>query len=383
VTSFDYSVTIDDPQRGFDVYFVPSKNEFDNWKNGEEFQYYSDDGCSAKGYLSFNGGCNGVAKESGLLVLTQDQLTNSIATLTVTLQEQTSSYQPQNTNTNSPQQPPSPSTTPTNPVTGVVRVDQKQYLISVGQSTQVTISGTVDDPHGGKVILTISKPDGTLEVLRPHITGIGDFSTPIFLDYYSAVGQYQIYAEYENSDFGSTSFNVMTDSPSTESVPYPLSNQQPPSQTDVVPQPTQNTSSSENILQVEGTHFSVPYSITGGNVLGISADTQAKSLIIPMQTTNDGKFTITLPRVLIDAKNGQQDDQFFVLIDGKESSFMETKTKSGRTLSIQFPEGTEQIEIIGTQLVPEFGSITSLVLVIAIISIIVISAKPGIHFARG
>ncbi|HLA22687.1 MAG TPA: PEFG-CTERM sorting domain-containing protein, partial [Nitrosopumilaceae archaeon] len=66
---------------------------------------------------------------------------------------------------------------------------------------------------------------------------------------------------------------------------------------------------------------------------------------------------------------------YFVLIGGEEASFKETKSKVSRTLSIGFLAGDTQIEIVGTQIVPEFGPIAALVLAVAIISIIAVSAK--------
>ena len=137
-----------------------------------------------------------------------------------------------------------------------------------------------------------------------------------------------------------------------------------------------------NTIKVEGTDFSVTYSITNGKVLGIKADVQSKSLIVSIQTTGNGVLTITLPRGLIDAKSDNQtDDKFFVLTDGQEADFQETNTAStDRTLSIPFSDGTSEIEIIGTWIVPEFGPIAALVLAIAIISIIAVSAKTGLRF---
>jgi len=137
-----------------------------------------------------------------------------------------------------------------------------------------------------------------------------------------------------------------------------------------------------NTVKVDGTDFSVAYSITNGKVLGIKADVQSKSLIVSIQTTGDGVLTITLPRGLIDAKSDNQtDDKFFVLTDGQEADFQETNTAStDRTLSIPFSDGTSEIEIIGTWIVPEFGPIAALVLAIAIISIIAVSAKTGLRF---
>jgi len=127
-------------------------------------------------------------------------------------------------------------------------------------------------------------------------------------------------------------------------------------------------------IDVEG--YAVGYSITGGSVLSITADVDANSLIIEISTTSDGELTIILPRALIDAvlQNGD-DDEFFVLVDAEEVDFDETKTSSDRTLTIAFFDGSEEIEIIGTFVIPEFGAIAALILAVAIISIIVVSAK--------
>ena len=107
----------------------------------------------------------------------------------------------------------------------------------------------------------------------------------------------------------------------------------------------------------------------------MNPDDDANSLIITIETTSDGELTITLPRALIDAQLGDADDEFFVLVDGEEVEFGEVKTATDRTLTIAFPDGAETIEIIGTFVVPEFGAIAALVLAVAIISIIAVTAK--------
>ena len=47
----------------------------------------------------------------------------------------------------------------------------------------------------------------------------------------------------------------------------------------------------------------------------------------------------------------------------------------GRTLHIDYDAGTEKIEIVGSHVVPEFGTIAMIVLAVAIVSIIAIAAK--------
>ena len=128
--------------------------------------------------------------------------------------------------------------------------------------------------------------------------------------------------------------------------------------------------------------FSVNYTISGGTVKDMTIDPQSISLIVSLNSTSDGTVTLQIPRSLIDAKTSNgQDDSFIVLIDGAEVKPSGEETdNSFRTLTIQFLQGDQDIEIIGTQIVPEFGTIAALVLAIAIISIIAVSAKTGLRF---
>ena len=88
-----------------------------------------------------------------------------------------------------------------------------------------------------------------------------------------------------------------------------------------------------------------------------------------------------MPRALIDAKAGTGDDQFFVLVDGADTDFTESKTNTDRTVTVSFPQDTKQIEIIGTQVIPEFGGLAFVVLIVAIVSIVAISAKTRLKFS--
>ena len=93
------------------------------------------------------------------------------------------------------------------------------------------------------------------------------------------------------------------------------------------------------------------------------------------------RLTLNITRSVLDAKSGTNDNDFVVLIDGEEvQTFTDSPTADTRDLMIPFQAGSEKIEIIGTQIVPEFGPIAALVLAIAIISIIAVSAKTGLRF---
>lgn len=133
-------------------------------------------------------------------------------------------------------------------------------------------------------------------------------------------------------------------------------------------------------FQVEGEDVSIHYLISGGKIINIKVDKPAKSLIVEIKTTNDGKVSLILPRSIIDARTGSDGksgeyDVFFILVDGTETDFEETIDSESRALSIPFQNGTSQIEIIGTWVIPEFGTIATITLAVAIVSIVVISTS--------
>jgi hypothetical protein len=118
-----------------------------------------------------------------------------------------------------------------------------------------------------------------------------------------------------------------------------------------------------------GQSYPVNYNINGATVDDISVSVKDTSLLVSLKSAGDGNLTLTMPRSLIDAKAGTNDDQFFVLVDGADTDFTESKTDKDRTITVSFPESTLQVEVIGTQVVPEFGGLSFVVLVIAIITI--------------
>ncbi len=128
--------------------------------------------------------------------------------------------------------------------------------------------------------------------------------------------------------------------------------------------------------------FNVNYTISGGTINSMTIDAQSLSVIVSVNSTSDGTVTLQLPRTLIDAKTSSgQDDTFIILIDGAEvKPQSESANNDFRNITVQFLQGDQDIEIIGTQIVPEFGPIAALVFAIAIISIIAVSAKTGLRF---
>lgn len=136
-------------------------------------------------------------------------------------------------------------------------------------------------------------------------------------------------------------------------------------------------------VEFQGNVFNVKASLSNGSITKIEVDPEFTSLIITVKTsaTEDGTLDITLPRELIDARTGQghtgDDDKFIVLVDGNESDKANetATTATERSLSIPVPAGTEEIEIIGTVVIPEFGILAAFVLAAAVGAIIVVSRK--------
>ena len=80
-------------------------------------------------------------------------------------------------------------------------------------------------------------------------------------------------------------------------------------------------------------------------------------------------------RQILDTNEGD----FFVLVDGEETNHDSSSTDDAWTLIIPFYNGSEEIEIIGTFVIPEFGTIAAIILAVAITSIIIISARSKLN----
>ena len=113
----------------------------------------------------------------------------------------------------------------------------------------------------------------------------------------------------------------------------------------------------------------IPYTITAGSVSGAMFSAASNSLTVQISGLMDGTLTIT-PSV--DAIRGI----FMVLVDGEEWDDVEI---NGNEVIVHFPAGTNEIEIIGTFAIPEFGTIAALILVVSIISIIVVSSRTRLN----
>jgi len=109
--------------------------------------------------------------------------------------------------------------------------------------------------------------------------------------------------------------------------------------------------------------------LTSGVIHHIGGNTDDATLLVHLfGADDDGELKIKLNRDVITPFD---DGSYFVLVEGQEIEFMQM----GDTLHIDYEAGTEKIEIVGSHVVPEFGTIAMIVLAVAIVSIIAITAK--------
>ncbi len=119
----------------------------------------------------------------------------------------------------------------------------------------------------------------------------------------------------------------------------------PESETDLVMIPVETL-----LVTVDGMPFDVSYTTTGLSVYEIESDTDSMSLIFYVAVSDsNGKLNVTFEREFFDSTYDGEDDLFFVLADGDETISQEIETTSqSRSLTIDVPSGTEELEIIGS-----------------------------------
>ena len=109
--------------------------------------------------------------------------------------------------------------------------------------------------------------------------------------------------------------------------------------------------------------------LTSGVIHHIGGNTDDATLLVHLfGADDDGKLEIILNSDIITPFD---DGSYFVIVDGQEVEFMQMYN----TLHIEYDAGAEKIEIVGSHVVPEFGTIAMIVLAVAIVSIIVLTTK--------
>jgi hypothetical protein len=125
---------------------------------------------------------------------------------------------------------------------------------------------------------------------------------------------------------------------------------------------------SEYVLKIDENEFSIPYQVDA-KVIAMAIDPELSSLLIGLENTSNSIFVIDLKHELIRAHN----NEFAVLVNGLEVDYDIVSDSDSSTLSFFVPIFTEEVEIIGTHVIPEFPTGILIGLAMLISSVVVTS----------
>jgi len=234
----------------------------------------------------------------------------------------------------------------------------------------ITITGTVSPVDENEVpvsILFVNQYNSIVEINQLFVNSDGSWSGQIVLNpenrLQSEDGIYEIRAQY-----GSTKITTSIE----------LTNAVETSEAGGTEVGTAVTGTNVIGTDVTGPGGEPYYKLAGGQINydetcnaspAFFANADDDSIVIYLDPTNDGILTVTLHEDLI---KPFEDGTFAVIVNNQE---MQDFTQVGNTLTIPCTVGTEKIEIHGSWAIPEFGVIAAMILAVAIISIIVVTAK--------
>ena len=199
-----------------------------------------------------------------------------------------------------------------------------------------------------------------ITIAQPDVAKDGTFAASFYATgtKWSEDGTYTVRVQYTSTEMGTTTFeffNQMIDE-SSEIFPVDIPN--------------------------SGT-FNVGYTMRGGEVNDIQMVQERYSLLVAIDAVSNGNLILKLPKDSFDAQNDGEHEDFIILIS-KDHSYVEENfvqveyeeiavSSDYRTIRIPLEEGDKWVEVIGTYVIPEFGSIVIIILVVAVSSAIIIS----------
>ena len=129
--------------------------------------------------------------------------------------------------------------------------------------------------------------------------------------------------------------------------------------------------------------FDMGYTIRGGEIKDVTINKDHNSLLLELVSESNGELVVKLPRSSFDAIKSDGGVEIFIVLIGNNKNDLENfvqvqykEVETGtdfRSLQILFEKDDRWVEIIGTYVIPEFGSIAIIILVAAVSSAIIIS----------
>ena len=224
----------------------------------------------------------------------------------------------------------------------------------------VVIFGTVDTVFENlPITIQIYHESNLIEVAQPDVAKDGTFvesfntNGPVWKD----EGVYTARAFYTTTQIAETTFEFYNQAIDKSSAAFPVN------------------------IPNSGT-FDVGYTIRGGEVTSITMNEERYSILVETSVSSNGNLVLKFPRESFDAQSDGSDETFIVLVSKgeKESKswmqveYEEIGTRSDyRTIRIPLEQDDKWVEVIGTYVIPEFGSVVIIILIAAISSVIIIS----------
>ena len=238
----------------------------------------------------------------------------------------------------------------------------------------VVVFGHVETIFGDTpVIIRVHYNTNLIDVAQIEVAEDGTYAKSFYASgsQWENEGTYQISARY-STEFAEKTFEFFSQVVDKSSATFPVN------------------------IPNSGT-FDVGYTIRGGEVESIimhqGDDYEERySILIGTTMNSNGNLILKLPRESFDAQHDSEDVTFIVMIskddgvDGvdlhhtatrlnyEQVEYEEIATSSDyRTIRIPLEKGDQWIEVIGTYIIPEFGSIAIIILVVAVSSAIIVS----------
>jgi len=239
----------------------------------------------------------------------------------------------------------------------------EDFTYNYDQGSKIIINGhsNLNDPNT-PIVFTVTNPIGNLVTIDQIMVKPGSDFTVKFKSsgpLWKAAGMYIIKAQAgPQSTIFKTNVNLIAmDSQSS----------------------LECNSNEITVLGTNGGQYCVPYqSLFALSQVTSTLNTETKTLTLNINGNNAQTLSLDIDRNLLNAKSSDGEDiEFIVMVNGEPADFTESESSIAgqRTLTLSFGAGGTTIEIIGTSVIPEFGSIAVLILVVSIITVVVISRK--------
>ena len=130
----------------------------------------------------------------------------------------------------------------------------------------------------------------------------------------------------------------------------------------------------EREILLDGSSFPLRFKLAGG-IYNATIDPESRMLAINfINGWWQSGIQLALPRQLIDARSGNMDSDFMVMLDGQNVDYIEASNSTTRELFVVLSTpGNHIVQIIGTSVAPEFPS------TVLILSLVMISALFAIY----